>query len=222
MDDTWLLVGTGIVSFIIGAAAYQLSQRRSADPGAPALPPPAPSSARPSARPPAKPALERYSIGEVRINSGPLLLADLRRTINALAVDNLAPGTWPVIADVLVNPQGARQIARITLKRGDADPATRALLGEVAVDSGHLVIIEQATYQQMWIHEGPNRTSDSLAAALRDKPSCEQALAGGANVVAVVAGGGPGLYPVFGSYSAGRLNMLEIPLIDPESNSVGS
>ncbi len=219
MDDTWLLVATGIVSFIIGAVAYTLSQRRSADPGAPPLPPPV---RPPPIRPGANPALERYSIGDIRINAGTLLLADLRRTIDALTIDNLAPGTWPVIADVLVNPQGGRQIARLTLKRSDADPGSRALLGEVAVDSGYLVVTEQTTYQQLWIHEGTDRTSDSLAAALREKPTCERSLAAGANVVAVVAGGGPGLYPVFGSYSAGRLTMLEIPLIDPESHSASS
>lgn len=213
MDDTWLLVGTGIVSFIIGAAAYTLSQRRSADPGAPPVPPPVP--------PSGKPALERYSIGDIRVNTGTLLLGDLRRTIDALAIDNLAAGTWPVIADVLVNPQGGRVIGRVTLKRFDADPATRALLGEVAVDSGQLVIIERTTYQQSWIHEGPDRTSDSLALVLREKPSCERSLGGG-SVVAVGAGGGPGLYPVFGSYSAGRLAMLEVPLIDPESHSAGT
>ena len=97
-----------------------------------------------------------------------------------------AHSTWPVIAEVLVNPQGGRQIARVTLKRGEADPATRKLLGEVAVDSGQLVMIERTTYQQFWMHDAPDRTSDSLAAVLRDKPSCERPLdRGGANVVAV-------------------------------------
>jgi hypothetical protein len=214
MNDTWLLVATGIVAFVIGAVAYTLSQRRSADPGPPPSAPPKP--------PPPKPAMEKYSIGDIQIESGTLLLADLRRTIDALVVENLVPGTWPVLAEVLVSPQGGRQIGRVTLKRGDADPATRALLGEVAVDSGHLVMIERTVYQQFWKHEGPDRTSDVLAAVLGEKPSCQRTLVGGGNAVAVVAGGGPGLYPVFGSYSAGRLTMLEIPLIDPETHAAKS
>jgi len=208
MDDTWLLVGVGVTAFFIGAAAYQFTQRRSSD-------------AKPAGRSdaPAKPGLRRYAIGELRVLSGTLLLADLRRMTEPLTIENLPTGTWQVLADVLVGSQGGQRVGCLTLKLGPADPATRALLGEVAVDSGALALLDRQAYQQAWRPAGPDGTAEALAATLKMKPSCQMVLdpAGGGNVVAVEAGHGAGLYPVFGSSANGKLATLEIPLIDPEA-----
>jgi hypothetical protein len=207
MNDTWLLVIVGVTAFFIGAAAYQLTQRRSGDKSATAE------------AAPAKPGLRRYTIGELRVLSGTLLLGDLRRIAEPLAIDNVPTGTWPVLADVLVGAQGGQRVGCLTLKFGNADPATRALLGEVAVASGALVLLDRLTYQQAWKPSGPDGTAEALAATLKMKPSCQLVLdaAGGGNVVAVESAQGDGLYPVFGSYAGARLAMLEIPLIDPEA-----
>jgi hypothetical protein len=108
-------------------------------------------------REPQSPSVLRQVAGTLRVHSGAVLLGDPMYLPDGLRLENVRAGCHPVVALVLDYPEGGRRVAAIELEFRPGAASAPDKLGEVAVDSACVALLDAQTHEQLWKEDGAAR-----------------------------------------------------------------
>jgi hypothetical protein len=108
-------------------------------------------------RVPETPAVSRKVMGEIRVVSGTLLLADPGQLYDPVRIEGVPPGQVPAVAEVIRYPEGGRRVAKVGLHFRPGEAESCQTLGRLSVDSGMAVALDARTYETCWKEVGPAR-----------------------------------------------------------------
>jgi len=105
----------------------------------------------------AQSSVREEEIGEVRIRSGTLLIADPMYITDPVCIEGLPAGRFPVVAQIIKYAEGGQRVARIQIRFGTGVITERQPLARVGVDSAMVIAIDEHTYRDHWKEVGPER-----------------------------------------------------------------
>ena len=104
-----------------------------------------------------EPAATRELVGNLKIRSGTLSLAD-PQYVPGLEVPNIAAEEAVIALSLRRYPSGMAQITALTLRLGDGPSGdSRRKIGEVAIDSAKIVVADRADIEEHWTEVGRDR-----------------------------------------------------------------
>jgi hypothetical protein len=103
------------------------------------------------------PTLIAATIGEVKISSGSLLIADPSWLHGPVQIEEIPRGRMPVEVEIIRYPEGAPHIKKIAMRFQPGQAESRRALGDVEVESARVVLLDAATYERYWQEVGPER-----------------------------------------------------------------
>lgn len=111
-----------------------------------------------------KPRYRWRDLGEVRVSSRCIVLADPQYIDEPLRVPDVPNGRYPVKGDLLCYPEGGCRVANVSIKFAADRPDTSESLGQVAVDSARIIIADAEDCKRHWTETGSDRIGVILIA----------------------------------------------------------
>jgi hypothetical protein len=96
-------------------------------------------------------------IGEVHLLSKALVLGDPSAMYQAVRIEHLPPGCYPVHAQVIRYPEGGERIARIEMNFRTDKIEEHQTLGSIGVDSAKVIALDASIFETHWKEVGAER-----------------------------------------------------------------
>jgi hypothetical protein len=104
-----------------------------------------------------KPIAVTTRLGSLKLPSGTLLLGD-PQYLPSLEIPNIQAAEVEVSASLRRYPSSMEQVSALQFAWGDAtDKIARRKIGEVAIDSAALVVVDKRDFDRHWTETGPDR-----------------------------------------------------------------
>jgi hypothetical protein len=90
-------------------------------------------------------------------NSGTLLISDPMCIESPLRIEGIPPGRYAFQAELIRYPEGARRIAKVSVRFVPGEITQRRTIGTIGVDSASVVVLDEQTFKECWKEVGPER-----------------------------------------------------------------